>query len=391
MLRFAKSKAKFLLVAFAWAIASLSHAHAATSTGQPAVRDAVNAVIEPLMRKYGIPGMAIGVTVDGRHDVYNYGVLSKDTRDPVTDRTLFEIGSFSKTLTATLACYAEADRKLTWSDTASSHLPSLRGSAFDDVSLLNLGTHTSGLPLFVPDGIANDDQLMAYFRAWKPEHPAGTYRTYSNLGIGMLGMIAAESMDQTFEDALEKRLLPALGMTHTYLDVPADRIKDYAQGYSKSDAPVRLNPGVLAAEAYGLKSTAPDLVRFIEANMTLAPIDGQLQRAIACTHTGYYTAGVFVQDLVWEQYPYPVSLKTLLAGNDPDTIYKGTPAAALTPPLPPQPESLLDKTGSTNGFSTYAAFVPAKRIGVVILANKSYPIDARVTAAYEILRSLAGE
>jgi len=125
--------------------------------------------------------------------------------------------------------------------------------------------------------------------------------------------------------------------------------------------------------------------------MNVASVAATLQRAIACTHTGYYAAGPFVQDLMWEQYPYPVALNTLLAGNSPDVLYKGIAATELTPHLPPQSEALINKTGSTNGFSTYAAFIPARKIGVVILANKSYPIDARVTAAYRILTSLAAE
>jgi len=365
-----------------------SHGYAAGNADPSETRDTIDAIVQPLKQKYNIPGIAVAVTVEGKQSFYNYGVMSKQSQEPITNRTLFEIGSFSKTLTATLACYADISGKLSLSDSASKYLAALRGSSFDNVSVLNLGTHTSGLPLFVPDAITNNDQLMDYYKAWKPDHPAGTYRTYSNLGIGMLGMIAAKSMNLSFDDAIEKRLLPELGMTHSYINVPADKMKDYAQGYTKTDVPVRVNPGVLSSEAYGLKSSTHDLIRFIDINLQLVSVNEPLQRAVACTHTGYYKVGEFIQDLIWEQYPYPVTLNTLVAGNSAEVIYKSSKAIQLTPPLLPGPEYLLNKTGSTNGFATYAAFIPAKKIGVVILANKSYPLDERVTAAYKILKSL---
>ena len=365
---------------------------AAGTIDQSKITDTVDATIHPLMQKYSIPGMAIAVTINGKNYFYNYGVTSKETQQRVTNKTLFEIGSFSKTFTATLASYAQVSGNLSLSDSPSKYFPFLRGSSFDNISLVNLGTHTAGgLPLQVPDNIDNTDQLMDYFKHWEPTHAAGTFRKYSNLSIGLLGMIAAKSMNVSYEDALEKKMFPELGMTHSYINVPADQMKDYAQGYTAKDVPVRLNPGVLATEAYGVKSGSADLIRFIDDNIQASRLSEKLQRAIKDTHTGYFKSGEFTQDLIWEQYPYPVELKQLLAGNDPSVIYQGSVASKLSPPLPPQADVLINKTGSTNGFSTYAAFIPSKQIGIVILANKSYPIDQRVTAAYQILTQLDGQ
>ena len=179
------------------------------------------------------------------------------------------------------------------------------------MSLINLGTHTSGgLPLQVSDDITNDDQLMRYFQSWKPTYPPGTYRTYGNPGIGLLGRIAAKSLDADFVALMEGKLLPALGLKNTYFNVPAARMEDYAQGYTVKDAPIRMVPGVLAEETYGMRTTASDLLRFVEANMGTVALDEKWQRAITDTHTGYYQIGAMTQDLIWSNIPTPWSLRS---------------------------------------------------------------------------------
>jgi beta-lactamase class C len=389
MKRDMKSRAKSLAAAVLFVICATAVVSHAADDPQPRIKSAVDMAIRPVMAKYGIPGVAVGITVAGKSYVFNYGVVSTETRRPVTRDTLFEIGSISKTFTATLASYAQVTGYLSLSDKTSKYLPALQDSKFGNVRLLNLGTHTpGGLPLQVPDNIGNDDDLMQYFKDWRPRYEPGTYRTYSNPGIGTLGLITAKSMGQDFVMLIEQRLFPVLGMKSSYINVPTAKMADYAQGYTKEGAPIRMATGELSSETYGIKTTASDLVRFVEANMNLIRLDKKFQRAITATHTGYFKAGPMTQDLMWEQYQYPVALKTLLEGNSPAMIFDATPVTEINPPEDPREDVWINKTGSTNGFGAYVAFVPEKRLGIVILANKSYPIEERVTAAYEILTAI---
>jgi beta-lactamase class C len=374
------------ITAIACTIATASHA---ADDQKDRIKTAVDHAMAPVIAHNGIRGMAVGIVDGDEHYVFNYGVASTETGKPVTNETLFELGSVSKTLTATLASYAQVRGYLSLSDPTSRFLPSLQNSPFGNVTLLNLGTHTpGGLPLQVPDNISNNEQLMQYFKAWQPAYAAGTHRTYANPSIGTLGLIAAKSMGQDFDGLMQGQLFPALGMKDTYIKVPAAKMPDYAQGYTKDGAPIRMAPGVLSSEAYGIKTTAADMNRFVEANMNLIRVNEKLQHAIANTHIGYFKAGPMTQDLIWEQYPYPVTLESLLSGNSPAMIFNATPVTEIKPPQEPQNNVWINKTGSTNGFGAYIAFIPQKRLGIVILANKNFPIDERVTAAYRILTSL---
>jgi beta-lactamase class C len=163
---------------------------------------------------------------------------------------------------------------------------------------------------------------------------------------------------------------------------------NYAQGYTEKNVPARMTAAVLSSEAYGVKTTAADILRFLEANMGLLKLDDKMQRAITDTHTAYFNAGVMTQDLVWEQYALPCKLETLLKGNSPDMIFHATPVTGISPPEKPRNDVWINKTGSTNGFGAYVAFIPTKRSGIVLLANKSYPIKERVTIAHKILDQL---
>jgi beta-lactamase class C len=174
------------------------------------------------------------------------------------------------------------------------------------------------------------------------------------------------------------------------MSIPASEAANYAQGYEDDDTPIRMTFDPLTPETGGVRITAGDLLRFLAINMGDVSVDTAWQRAVTATHTGYFqtTSGGMVQDLVWEQYRWPVTLSALEAGNSYGVILDPHPVTAISPPLPPRMDVLLDKTGSTNGFGAYVALIPADGVAVALLANKNYPIPARVSAAYQILTRL---
>jgi beta-lactamase class C len=354
------------------------------------IRSLVDKTVEPLMASKEIPGMAVGVVFDGKSYVFNYGVADKAANRPVTGDTLFEVGSISKTFSVTLAAYAQGAGALALTDKTSRFIPELAGTPFGDVTLVNLATHTTGgMPLQVPDDIVNDEQLLQYLKHWKPAKPTGTDRTYSNVSIGKLGKIVARAMHGDFPTLMTENVLKPREMNHTFFTVPADQMANYAWGY-KDGKPVRVTPAIMETEAYGVKTTAGDMLRFVSANLGKPVFNYRLRHAIYATRTGYFSDQPMTQDLIWEQYPYPVTVDALLQGNSAKMAFESTPVQALTPPMAPAPVSWVNKTGSMSGFGAYVAFVPSKQMGIVMLANKNYPIDDRVRAAHHILTTLDG-
>ncbi len=374
--------------ALAFVFALLAPVTSSAGDDASKLRSIVDATIRPLMSQYDIPGMAVALTVDGRPCVFNYGVSSRQGQAPVTESTIFEIGSISKMFTTTLAAYAQALGKLSLDEHPSRYIPRLRGRPIDQATLLHLGTYTAGgLPLQFPDDVTDDAAAIAYFHAWRAGAPPGTVREYSNPSIGLLGAVTAVALKDRFASLVETRLLPKFGMTHTYIHVPSHALVDYAWGH-RQGIQVRVNPGPLDEETYGIKSTASDMIRFVQANIDPSRLEAPLRRAVEATQVGYYRVDGMVQGFGWEQFPYPLSRELLLGGNAEELIFDPNPAQPVVRP-PAAAARLFDKTGSTGGFGAYVAFVPARRIGLVMLANRSFPIPARVEAAIAILDQVA--
>ncbi|MFA9217162.1 MAG: class C beta-lactamase, partial [Sphingomonadaceae bacterium] len=337
----------------------------------------IDNAVRPVIAEYDLPGMAVAVTIKGRAYFYNYGVASRETGQPVSEHTLFELGSVSKTFTATLGAYAQVLGKLALDDHPSRYLPQLQGRAIDRASLLHLATYTAGgLPLQVPDSVPDRAAIPAYFQHWQPDAAPGQQRRYSNPSIGLFGQLTALALQRDFTEAMQHDLLPQLGLRHTYLGVPASAMPDYAWGYDKANKPGRVSPDVYDAESYGMKSSSADMIRFVQLNLDGSALPDPVRRAVEATHVGHFDMGNMVQGLGWEQYPYPVTLARLLDGNSASMASDPHPARLLQPARIPAGPTLYNKTGSTSRFGAYVLFVPQQQIGIVLLANRNYPIPA---------------
>ncbi|GAA4015799.1 class C beta-lactamase [Actimicrobium antarcticum] len=365
-------------------MATASPAFAIEDTFQLQARAAYAKVIGD----YNIPGLVVGITRNGEHSFYTTGLASRADHRPVTADTLFELGSVSKVFSVTLAALAEQRGQLSLDDKVAHFLCADACSIGNDMTLMDLATHHSGgLPLQVPDHITSTSELVTWLKDWTPPQPGS--RSYSNISMGLLGSITAEAMGMSYRQAIQTVLLPELGLTNTWIDVPANRLTTYAFGYDrKTDQPIRVMPGVLAAEAYGIKSSARDMLRLLDVELGLVKVSPHIRASIRRTQEGQFDTARFTQDMVWEQYPWPADPDTMKQANSNDFILNPQRADRIVPALPPQKDVILNKTGSTNGFGSYVAVLPGENLGIVVLANRNYPNQARIGATYSLIRML---
>ena len=106
----------------------LASAMAVADDDTAAVDAFVQAEASKVMQENHIAGLSIAVTRQGKQQFYAYGVASKATGQPVTRDTLFELGSISKTFTATLATWAQANGQLSLTQSIDSYIPQLQAS-----------------------------------------------------------------------------------------------------------------------------------------------------------------------------------------------------------------------------------------------------------------------
>uniref|UniRef100_UPI003B500814 cephalosporin-hydrolyzing class C beta-lactamase MIR-38 n=1 Tax=Enterobacter roggenkampii TaxID=1812935 RepID=UPI003B500814 len=368
---------------------SVTSAAFAAPMSEKQLAEVVERTVTPLMNAQAIPGMAVAVIYQGQPHYFTFGKADVAANKPVTPQTLFELGSISKTFTGVLGGDAIARGEVALGDPVAKYWPELTGKQWQGIRMLDLATYTAGgLPLQVPDEVTDTASLLRFYQNWQPQWKPGTTRLYANASIGLFGALAVKPSGMSYEQAMTTRVFKPLKLDHTWINVPKAEEAHYAWGYREGKA-VHVSRGMLDAEAYGVKTNVKDMASWLIANMKPDSLQApSLKQGIALAQSRYWRVGAMYQGLGWEMLNWPVDAKTVVGGSDNKVALAPLPVAEVNPPAPPVKASWVHKTGSTGGFGSYVAFIPEKQLGIVMLANKSYPNPARVEAAYRILDAL---
>jgi len=190
----------------------------------------LGALLAEATRAAGVPGAVLGVWADGRETVHACGVLSTRTGVAVTPDSVFQIGSITKTWTATMLAQLVDEGRLSYDATVAEVLPGVRlgvDDRSDRVTVRHLLTHTSGIDgdIFVDTG-RGDDCIERYVTlladAAQITEPGEVY-CYCNSGFVLLGRIIEVLDGCLWDEALRARLVEPLGLEDVCL-LPEDAI-----------------------------------------------------------------------------------------------------------------------------------------------------------------------
>ncbi len=300
-------------------------------------------------------GIVLATYALGRKAIYAAGTSGR-TGLPLDGDTLFEIGSITKTLTASLLADMVRRGEVKLDDPVSMYLPANvrvpeRGGR--RITLVDLATHTSGLPGLPsnihPKDMANPysdystSMLDEFLAGYALTRDIGSQYEYSAVGMGLLGRALGHRLGTSWEAALEQRILRPLGMRSTLATLTPQPRSRLAQGHDEAGKPTP-DWDIPALPAMGaLKSTANDMLSFLAANMESdsRPF-GQLFTPLHAPRT-----------TMDEETKVGLAWQIGHATN----------------------RSMVWHGGGTGGSRALIAFEPEKQMGVIVLCNSARGAD----------------
>ena len=265
-------------VAGVGALATAGAVRALEVDDDDAIRDVLRRRVEVEKRTVG---MAVCVVTPNRTRFVAWGRERLGDLRPVTSETIFEIASITKVFTALLLADMVRHGEVGLDDPVARHLPGdFRVPVVEgrQITLVDLATHTSGLPRMPPypgtplspswfEAVARFS--VEDFKAWlsdlRPQRPAGSGWEYSNAGYALLGMALAHRGGRPYETLMRTRVIDRLGLQDTTFHPTAAMRTRLAEDHGLALGPLPpFDLGALAA-AGGLHSTPRDMSRFAAA------------------------------------------------------------------------------------------------------------------------------
>jgi len=219
-------------------------------------------------------GAVVGLLTPEGRSFAAYGRASVDGQE-VTAATIFEIGSITKVFTGFLLADMVERGEVGLDDSARKYLPpsvTVPSRSGREISLVDLATHTSGLPRDSVEVDLNNDHspyatyaasdLYAFLGRYRLDRDPGSKSEYSNVGMGLLGHALALRAGVSYEDLLRRRIFEPLGMTNTAITFDVGQRAQRATGYNAKLLPLQPWSGGVIAPAGGVSSTAADMLKF---------------------------------------------------------------------------------------------------------------------------------
>jgi CubicO group peptidase (beta-lactamase class C family) len=314
-----------------------------------------------------IPGIAIAVV---RNDsvlvAKGYGIRELGKPGRVTEHTVFDIASLTKSFTATAVAMLVDRGIVQWDDPVRRHRPDLilpTPELTERATLRDFLSHRTGLDpanmMWVPTAV-DREEVLRRMRHLTPQAPFRSTMVYSNIGYTVAGEAAAAAARTTFESLLRDYVIKPLQLpSTTWRYEQTARMPDVAAPHATLDGrqqpiPRERQRGAVAAAA-AVQSSVSDLARWMRLHLNNGVLDGvryvsdSSMRAMHTVQAGIATtpamrAARLVQDTV---IGYGMGLQV----ND----YRGHP--------------VLWHTGNGNGQIAWMALLPRDRLGIVVLVN----------------------
>lgn len=300
--------------------------------------------------------IVVGVIDKNGPQYYSFGTKTIGGM-PVDEHTIYEIGSVSKTFTATLLADNIIKGKMKADDPISQYLPAtvhvpVYSGGGAPITLGNLSDHTSGLPRmptnFAPADPANPfadytvERMYAFLSSYALTRAVGSEFEYSNFAVGLLGQIEALAAGKSYEEILAQVITDPLKMKETGITLSDKMKSNLAKGYSMGQKVENWDLGSLQG-AGAIRSSAHDMLIYLSANMGLTRT--QLEAAMTLAHAPRHDkAGGSLTGLGWFTEK----------GSQGDIIWHN---------------------GATGGYMSFAGFNVKTGKGVVVLTNTDSGVD----------------